>query len=89
MTYIEMLLRIEERQERTLAHNVHSVITDKHRYLRVDGAWVEDTEEGAPEKRVGRGGEFYVWVRPEPPATEEGLLSKETLADVIAKTKEV
>jgi hypothetical protein len=89
MTYIEMLLLIEEKQEHTLAHNVSSLITEKRRYLRADDAtWAEDAEPGAPERRVGRGGEYFVWVRPELPLPE-GLLSKETLADVIAKTKGV
>jgi hypothetical protein len=89
LTYIEMLLLIEEKKERTLAHNVNSLITEKRRYLRADDAsWAEDAIAGAPERRVGRGGEFYVWVRAEEPMPE-GLLSKELLADVIAKTKGV
>jgi hypothetical protein len=76
MTYIEMLLLIQERAEKSLAADTRFIITDKHRYVRdIDGGespWQQDKEPGAPERRQGRGGEYWVWKReeilPDPPA---------------------
>jgi hypothetical protein len=73
MTYIEVLLLTQERGERILAQGLRDVITDAHRYLRgLDepaDAWKEDTEPGAPEKRWGKSGEYFVWKREELPPT--------------------
>ena len=69
MTYLELLGLIEERKETTLAQDIRSIITDKHRYIR-DINWQEDTEEGYPDKRYDRSGVKYVWQVGKP--TEEG-----------------
>lgn len=76
MNYLETLLLIESRHETILAQDIHSLVTNQHRYLRgfdtPESAWQEDQEPGAPEKRHGRGGEYWVWKRqellPDPPA---------------------
>jgi hypothetical protein len=76
MTYLETLLLIESRGEKHLSADTRFIITDKHRYIRgldtPESAWQEDPEPGAPERRYGRGGEYWVWKReellPDPPA---------------------
>lgn len=76
MTYMEILMLVQERGEHILGQDTRSLFTDKHRYLRdldtPETAWREDPEKGAPEKRYGRSGSHYVWKReellPDPPA---------------------
>jgi hypothetical protein len=63
MTYLEIILLIQERKETVLTEEVSSVITNSHHYIRQSGEWVEDMEPGAPEKHFGRSGEYYVWVK--------------------------
>lgn len=69
MTYIETLLLIQQRGEKTLTQDTRAIITDKHRYLRQfddpENAWKEDTEVGTPERHYGRSGEYYIWKRTE------------------------
>lgn len=69
MNYVDVLLLIESRGEKTLAQDTRAVITNVHRYTRGldtdEGAWMEDMEPGAPEKKMGRGGAYYVWKREE------------------------
>lgn len=69
MTWLEMYQLIGERAEKVLSNETRFVITDKHRYIRVPESlvsnWREDTEPGAPERKLGRGGEYYVWRREE------------------------
>jgi len=67
MTYLEVLLLIQERQEKILSQDMQALITDQHRYLRdsstSDSPWQEDPEPGKPEQRFGRGGCYYVWLQ--------------------------
>jgi len=69
MTYLETLLLIDSRQEKVLAQESRFLITNAHRYIRqldtAEDAWIEDTEPGAPEKKFGKGGEFWAWRRQE------------------------
>lgn len=69
MTFVETILLIQQRGEKTLGSDTRFIITDKHRYMRgldnPESAWKEDTEPGAPERAVGRGGEYYIWKRQE------------------------
>ncbi len=69
MTYIETLTLIQERKEKVLSQDTRFLITDQHRYVREidtpESAWHEDTEPGKPEKKFGRGGEYWVWKRDE------------------------
>lgn len=71
MTFLELLLLIEERGEKVLGAELNAMFTQQHRYLREldtsDSSWKEDTEPGRPEKRWGRGGEYYIWKRDEAP----------------------
>jgi hypothetical protein len=71
MTYLEVLLLTQERGEHILAQGLRDVITDAHRYLRqlddAESAWKEDTEPGAPEKKWGKSGPYYIWKREELP----------------------
>jgi hypothetical protein len=73
MTYIEMLLMVEQSGEATLAQDVRFLITEKHRYIRQldapEGCWMQDTEPGAPEKRYTRSGLEWIWKREELPET--------------------
>jgi hypothetical protein len=73
MNYCEALLLIQERGEKFLGQDSRCMITDKHRYLRDNGVWTEDTEPGTPERRFSRGGENWVWNRTEvnPPTITE------------------
>ncbi len=42
MTFIEVLLLIEQRGEKMVSDKIHSIQTDKHLYERgTDGVWVE------------------------------------------------
>ena len=75
MNFLEVLILIQGRGEKILAQDVNPLITDKHRYLRAQetaSPWKQDLEPGAPEKRWGKGGEYWVWKRkeelPDPPA---------------------
>jgi hypothetical protein len=65
MDYSQTLLLIQERGEHILFQDVQFLITDSHRYMRVDGEWIEDVVPGGPVKKFGRGGEYYVWIRME------------------------
>lgn len=69
MTYLETILLIEERNERTLNQDVRFIITDKHRYIRRldDGecTWHEDQEPGTPKEMYGKSGKYYIWVKKE------------------------
>ena len=75
MTYLEMTELIIQRGEKVLANDVRSMITDQHRYLRtLDGGespWQQDMEPGAPERKYGKSGEYFIWKRqeelPDPP----------------------
>lgn len=68
MNYLQLLLLIEQNKEKHLASDSRSIITDKHRYIKEvsSGSWYEDKEPGMPERRHGRGGEYYVWLRDSP-----------------------
>ena len=66
MNYSETLLLIEERQEKILAQDLRSLVTNSHRYLRgSDGVWFQDEVPGSPEKKYTREGEIYYWKRAE------------------------
>jgi hypothetical protein len=82
MNYLETLLLIQEREEKYLASDTRSIITDKHRYVRgldaPESAWREDTEPGKPEKRFGRGGEYWVWKRDDAPDDKPMILPEGT-----------
>ena len=69
MTYLELILLIQERQEKVLTDETYSLVTDKRHYIRQidvpENEWKEDPEPGAPEKHFGRSGEFYIWKRSE------------------------
>jgi hypothetical protein len=64
MTYIELLMLIQERKETSLSQDVRCIITDKHRYIKEVG-WTEDTEPGAPEKHYDRSGLRWIWKKTE------------------------
>lgn len=72
MTYIELLLFVQERGEKILGQDIRSLITDKHRYIRdlEQESWFEDKEPGSPEKHTTRSGEIWVWKRQELPPEE-------------------
>jgi hypothetical protein len=65
MTYCEVLLLIESREEHILAQEAHSLITNVHRYLRDQGEWVEDFVPGAPVEHYGKNGMTFLWKRAE------------------------
>lgn len=67
MTYVEVLLLIQKREETVLTQETQYIISNKHRYLRsVDVLdWQEDAEPGVPELHFGRGGSYYIWKRDE------------------------
>jgi hypothetical protein len=65
MNYADVLLLIEERQEKILAQSTHSLVTDKNHYLRLHGEWTQDQTPGSPEKKYTREGEVYFWKRAE------------------------
>lgn len=73
MTFLEVILLIQQRGEKTLTHESRFLITETRRYIRdFDGGespWREDLEPGKPEKMYGRGGEYYVWKRDEDSST--------------------
>ena len=73
MTYIEMLLMVEQSGEATLAQDVRFLITEKHRYIRQldtpEDAWTQDTEPGAPVEKYTRSGLEWIWKRQELPET--------------------
>jgi hypothetical protein len=61
MTYMDVLLLIQERQEKVLAQDSTSLTTTTRHYLRVNGEWQEDPTPGAPAQRYGRSGTYWVW----------------------------
>jgi hypothetical protein len=64
VNYSETLLLIEDRQEKILAQDIRSLITNCHRYLRgINGEWSQDLEPGAPEEKYTRGGVVWIWKR--------------------------
>jgi hypothetical protein len=75
MTYLDILLLIEERKERALAQEPRFIITDKHRYIRQlddpESAWQQDMEPGAPKEMYGKSGKYFIWEKTElPPEIE-------------------
>ena len=63
MDYFEILTLIETRQEKVIFQDSFTLISNLHRYLRVDSQWVEDLEPGKPEERYGRNGKYWIWKR--------------------------
>lgn len=61
MTYIEMILLLEGRGEKTLSQDISSLITNKHRFLRSQEGWSEDMVPGFPESRQAKGGTVWIW----------------------------
>jgi hypothetical protein len=64
MNFLETIMLIEERKEKTLAYAHEYLITDKHRYLHLGANdWQEDTYPGGPKEVYTRGGKTFVWER--------------------------
>ena len=61
MSWLELIMFIGERGEKILEHRASEVLTDKHRYYRVNGLFIKDQEEGSLDTVYGRGGAQYVW----------------------------
>lgn len=67
MTYIEMLLLVQQSGDKILEQGINTLFTQHHRYIRQLDAteWQEDMEPGLPEMHHGRGGAYHIWKRDE------------------------
>jgi hypothetical protein len=61
MTFCELLLLLQERKERILKQDPHSIITQQHLYLRNQEGWAESPIAGSAQSKYGKSGEIWFW----------------------------
>jgi len=62
MTYINLLLFLQESNTKIVEHRAHEILTATDRYMRAaDASWTKETHPGSLHTVYTRAGASFVW----------------------------